>query len=57
MTLLQRVFNSFHRLISKLDKDDEVEVVLDEHDPYVVDIVKRLDSLRSKADQKRREVA
>lgn len=22
MTLLQRVFNSFHRLVSKLDKDD-----------------------------------
>lgn len=23
MTILQRVFNSVHRLISKLDKDDE----------------------------------
>lgn len=27
MTLLQRVFNSFHRLVSKLNKDDDERAV------------------------------
>lgn len=43
MTLLQRVFNSFHRLVSKLNNDDETEATIcDDLDPYMVSVVKRL---------------
>jgi hypothetical protein len=57
MTLVQRVFNSFHRFVSKLDKDDEVEARIDDQaDPYVVDIVNRLERLRAHAARKGGEV-
>ncbi|MXN46081.1 hypothetical protein GR138_12860 [Shinella kummerowiae] len=57
MTRLQRVFNAFHGLVSKLDQNDEVEVRSDEvADPYVVDIVNRLDRLRAHIARKNREV-
>lgn len=37
MTLLQRVFNSFHRLVSKLEKDDTDRP--DYTDEYLGDVV------------------
>lgn len=57
MTIFQRITQSFQKLISKLNKDDETEANIDEPaDPYVVDLVTRLESLRARAVAKNAEV-
>ena len=53
MTIFQRLTQPFQKLISKLNKDDETVIILDEHDPYVVDIVTRLDRLRDLSAKKK----
>lgn len=56
MTIFQRITQPFQKLISKLNTDDETEADIDEPaDPYVVDLVTRLESLRSRAATKKEE--